>query len=304
MTTVVHRVTLLVMMLFNENNTQYPIQQILSADTIIGDKFGRSVAINGDFAVIGADSDINNAVQSGSAYIFQRDSLNNIWSESAKLMPDDGNAGDQFGFDVSIYGNYALIGARNGAQSGSAYLFQRNQVNNNWYQKAKLLPDDGMAGDMFGESVSIYGDYAVIGSHLNDENGKDSGAAYIFQHDKINDTWVQKIKLTSNDIAAGDKFGAAVSMHQNGNKTFALIGANNNDQNGKNAGAAYIFECNSINSEWSQSKKLLAEDGGAGDKFGYAVSIYADDAVIGAYYDDDNGFKSGSAYVFGRDKAT
>jgi hypothetical protein len=100
--------------------------KILPIDGAPGDEFGQSVSISGDYTIVGARWDDDNGMMSGSAYIFQRDGAN--WIEEQKLLATDGAEGDQFGFSVSISGDYAIVGARwdddNGDSSGSAYIYK------------------------------------------------------------------------------------------------------------------------------------------------------------------------------------
>ncbi|WP_082162489.1 PEP-CTERM sorting domain-containing protein [Crocosphaera watsonii] len=95
-------------------------------------------------------------------------------------MASDGAADDQFGLSVSLSGNRALVGSRfdddNGNNSGSAYIF--DVTTGNFLQK--LTPPDGAAGDQFGISVSLSGNRALVASYLDDDNGTDSGSAYLF----------------------------------------------------------------------------------------------------------------------------
>ncbi len=154
-----------------------------SDDGAAGDFFGTSVSLSGNIALVGAKGDDDNGSASGSAYLFQRDGSGN-WVQQAKLLPsDDGAAGDFFGTSVSLSGNTALVGAKgdddNGDASGSAYLFQRDG-SGNWTQHAKIITDDGDVSDSFGRSVSLSGDFALIGSYLDDDNGNASGSAYFF----------------------------------------------------------------------------------------------------------------------------
>ena len=125
--------------------------------------------------------DALNAASSGSAYIFKRDGTS--WSQQQKLTASDGAAGDDFGRSVSISGDYAIIGAYGdddkGTNSGSAYIFKWNGTG--WVQQQKLTASDGAANDWFGHSVSISGDYAIIGADDDDDKGSSSGSAYIFK---------------------------------------------------------------------------------------------------------------------------
>jgi chitodextrinase len=154
--------------------------KLLPSDGAAYDYFGYVASISSDAALIGADSNDDNGVDSGSAYVFRRNGSN--WVEEQKLLPSDGAAYDYFGTSVSISGNVALVGADrngdNGEESGSAYVFRWN--GSNWVQEQKLLPSDGAAYDYFGESVSISGNVALVGADSNDDNGDDSGSAYVY----------------------------------------------------------------------------------------------------------------------------
>ncbi|MBN1795656.1 MAG: FG-GAP repeat protein, partial [Sedimentisphaerales bacterium] len=157
-------------------------------------------------------------------------------------------------------------------------------------QRAKLLASDGEEADLFGDSVDISGDTAVIGAYGDNDNGSNSGSAYIFC---FNDSsWLQQAKLLTYDGAGYDYFGYFVAISGD----TAVIGAFGDDDNGGDSGSAYIFGFNG--SSWLQQAKLLASDGAAEDYFGFSVAISGDTAIIGAYSDDDNGYDSGSAYIF------
>jgi len=210
--------------------------KLIASDGATGDCFGFSVSIDGDYAIIGAKYDDDNGSNSGSAYIFKRESTS--WTEQAKLLASDRAVHDWFGWSVSIDGDYAIIGARydddNGIGSGSAYIFIRSGTS--WSQQAKLLASDGAEWDQFGYSVSIDGDYAIIGAKYDDDNGKDSGSAYIFKRDGT--SWSQQAKLLASDGALGDAFGFSVSIDGD----YAIIGARWNCDNGEDSGSAYIFK--------------------------------------------------------------
>ena len=266
--------------------------KLLPADGAASDKFGRSVSISGDYAVVGAFFDSDNGIASGSAYVFKRTGAS--WAQEAKLLPSDGATSDVFGISVSISGDYAVVGASgdddNGSASGSAYVFKRSGTS--WAQETKLLPSDAAAGDFFGKSVSISGDYAVVGAQENDDNGTNSGSAYVFKRTDV--TWTQEAKLLPSDGATIDVFGISVSISGD----YAVVGAHRDSDNGSFSGSAYVFKRTDVT--WTQEAKLLPSDGAADDQFGISVSISGDYAVVGAQENDDNGSNSGSAYLFKR----
>ena len=249
------------------------------------DGFGSSVSISGDYAVIGAEKDDSGK---GAAYVFRN--VAGTWSQTQKLTATGGSEYDAFGLSVSVSGDYAIIGAQNDdSGKGSAYVFQNN--GGTWGQVAKLTADDGAGADFFGCSVSISGDYAVIGAYQNFGNIYNSGSAYVFK--KPGSGWenmTESAKLTASDGESSDSFGQAVSVLDD----WAIIGAGYN-----NDGSAYVFQNNG--GTWEQVDKLTADDAAASDKFGLAVSISGDRVVIGASGDEDN---QGSAYAFHYDGET
>ena len=167
-----------------------------------------SVAISGTTALVGAYWDDDKGTDSGSAYLFNTTTGLQI----DKLIPNQGEAGDYFGVSVAICGIIAIIGADwdddNGPQSGSAYLFDTT----NSQQLLKLIPNDGQPLDLFGHSVAIGGssgnEIAIIGALGDDDNGTDSGSAYLFN----TTTGQQLAKLLANDGAVGDNFGLSVAI--------------------------------------------------------------------------------------------
>jgi hypothetical protein len=210
--------------------------KLLASDGAAYDEFGISVSISGNLAIVGAYGDDANGTDSGSAYIFKWDGTS--WSQQAKLLASDGAADDFFGWSVSISGDLTIVGAfyddANGTDSGSAYIFKWNGTN--WVEQQKLLASDGAAGDLFGISVSISGDLAIVGAHNDNDNGSNSGSAYIFKWDGTN--WVEQAKLLASDGADDDEFGISVSISGD----LVIVGAHGNDDNGTDSGSAYIFE--------------------------------------------------------------
>ena len=270
--------------------------KLVPTDGASSSHFGISVSISADgtTALVGsvnADGIVGN---SGSAYIFTRNGSG--WIQSAKLIASDGATNDYFGRSVSISadGSTALVGSYydddRGSNSGSTYVFIKD--GSNWIQSTKLVASDGSDSDLFGYSVSISADgtTALVGAHGNDDNGDNSGSAYIFTRNGSN--WIQSAKLVASDGTSNDYFGHSVSISADG--TTALVGAHYDDDKGNDSGSAYIFTRNG--SSWIQSAKLMPTDGAAQDRFGYSVSISADGttALVGAFGDDDKG----STFVF------
>ncbi|GBC62283.1 hypothetical protein DENIS_3252 [Desulfonema ishimotonii] len=281
--------------IFHRSGTVWTQQAKLTAgDGEQGDNFGSSVSVSGDYAIVGAyyDKDEDDPLNHyGSAYVFYRDGT--AWTQQARLTASDGGPEDRFGMSVCVSGDYAVVGSNydddNGTNSGSAYIFYRN--GSVWEEQGKLIAGDNAEGDFFGRSVSVSGDYAIVGAPNDDDGGSSSGSAYIFHRSES--AWTQTCKLTADDSASGDLFGNSVSISGD----YAIAGAYFGDDNGSMSGKAYIFFRNG-DGTWTQQDKLTASDGAERDHFGNSVGIGGECVIAGAYYDDDNGTNSGSAYIY------
>ena len=194
-------------------------------------------------------------------------------------MASDGAASDEFGVSVAISGDTLVVGAHgdndNGTNSGSAYIFTRSGTLA-WTQQAKLTASDGAADDEFGGSVAISGDTVVVGAVWNDDNGTDSGSAYIFT--RSGTAWTEQAKLTASDGAADDNFGNSVAISGD----TVVVGAWHDDDNGTDSGSAYIYTRSGT--AWTEQAKLMASDGAADDEFGDSVAISGDTVVVGAFH--------------------
>ena len=306
------------------NGTWTEVQKIVASDRGVNDFFGFAVSISGDYVIVSAYIDSEDAsggntlASAGSAYIFERGS-NGTWTEVQKIVASDRGIGDLFGNKVSISNNYAIVSAfwedenSSGGDSltraGSAYIFERGS-NGTWTEVQKVVASDRGANDEFGSDISISGDYAIVGANRenDDVNGlntlENSGSAYIFERGS-NGTWTEVQKIVASDREIYDRFGHSVSISGNS----VIVGANHesHDANGLNtllrSGSAYIFERGS-NGTWTEVQKIAASDREIYDEFGSDVSISGNYAIVGVHLEDDNANgigtinSSGSAYMF------
>lgn len=239
--------------------------KLTASDQGNNDRFGFWVAIDGDTVVVGSRQDDDTDTNTGSAYVFTR--IGAVWSEEAKLTAADAAAFDRFGTSVSISGDTAVIGAGEadgvGANSGAAYVFTRSGTT--WSQEVKLTPADPAAGDFFGHYVSISENTILLSAFRDDDDGQDSGSAYLFVRNIVAvpctetttiDLWCQQAKITASDAAADDWFGGRVALSAD----TALVGAPQFIVSGK--GAAYVFTRSGTT--WNQQAKLTASDGPPG----------------------------------------
>jgi hypothetical protein len=247
----------------------------VAADGVVGDRFGCSVALSGDFAFVGARDD---DAGKGSVYLYIRSG--NIWQYLFKLTAPDGVAGDGFGESVALSGDHAFVGApADDSGKGAVYWFKR--TGNFFSYQAKFTASDGVSGDNFGISVAIAGNYALVGAYADDLKG----SAYWFNYSGT--TWVYQSKLLAPDGASGDWFGVNVSLSATGD--YALIGAPKDAPNG----SAYVFVQGGGTYTFQQK---LVPDAAAG-RFGTSLAVSGDYAFVGAPFSSVN---AGQVYVFRR----
>jgi len=341
--------------------------KITSFDGHSLDQFGISIAISNRIVAVGSHQDDDNGLNSGSVYLYDIFTGKQLF----KLLANDGAIHDNFGRHIAIddgmvvvFGSNAVYlfdastgiqiskllvsGARavaidngivvigaprtdggNGSLSGSVYLFDVLTG----MQISRLIALEGSQGDLFGHSVAIENGVVAIGAVQDDDNGIDTGSAYLFDAS----TGTELFRLLAKDREAGDQFGVSISI-DNG---IVAIGASFDDDQGDFSGSAYLFDVSTgkqilkilpsdgaervffggsivVNngnvavgaygnngsaylfnvSTGNQIAKLLASDGSDGDSFGISIDMDNGVVAIGAYRDDDDGTESGSAYLF------
>ncbi|MCD4655835.1 FG-GAP repeat protein, partial [bacterium] len=204
----------------------------------------------------------------------------------------DGTGGEQFGYSVSISGNYALIGAfrdqENGGQAGAAYIWWNN--GSSWQYVHKLTPNVPEAGMEFGNAVSIDGDHAVVCGHRAKYLDDMIGAAYVFE--RCGTTWIEKTKIFENDLTPSGFFGCAADISGN----TLIVGARSDATSGTNTGAAYTFTNNGT--QWAFDQKLTASDAAASANFGVSVALWSNWALVGSDAADGTVPDTGAAYIF------
>lgn len=251
-------------------------QKLVANDGIFLDRFGISVAIDGNYAVVGADQYSNTTTKSGKAYIFKKGS-DGTWTQQVMLEDDMGVAKDRFGVKVAISGSEVLVGADQLGQStatGKAYAYHNDD--DSWSLSQTLVASDAASGDRFGLSLAIAANYAVVGALNHDGANSNEGQVYLYALE--NSTWNEVHTFQSGDVAAEDRFGQAVAILGDD----VLVGAPGQDAatNGTtNLGSVYTFALDfsiywtgAVSSDWS-----TAENWSGGQ-----VPTSTDDVVIAA----------------------
>jgi len=282
------------------------VKLTLAAAAADSDNFGYTVALDGNFAIVGAPGVDGDGTDRGAAYIFLKtQGGTDAWGQVKELVAGDTGDADYFGVAVDISGDYAVVGAvgenGTGTNMGAAYVFYRNQGGaDNWGQVKKLTASDRADSDSFGYSVAIDGDTVVVGANLEDGAGSDRGAAYVFLKDEGGaDNWGEAMKLASGDPVDAGEFGTALAIDGD----LILAGAPAEAGSGTARGAAYLFSRNLGGAgAWGLVKKMAPGTPTDSSWFGNAVSLDGSVAVIGEPWSDGAGTNRGTVYLFAKDQ--
>lgn len=255
------------------------------------DRFGSSVALDGDRIVVGSPQDDDGGFDSGAAYVFEYDGSS--WSEVAKLTGFDAFLGDFYGVNVGLSGDRIVVGACQvvqfetfGTGDGKVYVYTGSGAT--WTLEQVLTASDNAAGDRFGAGIDYDGSRILVGAETDDGGGVDSGAAYVFE--QVGGTWTEIQKLLPSDVGPNADAGVSVSIDGD----IAVIGAPNHATGGSEPGAAYLFEFDGTN--WSETAKLASSSAQDEDMAGFTVAVSGDLALVGAFSSDPS--QAGRVYSF------
>ena len=257
---------------------------LISPDFANGDRFGTSVAIEGDRLAVGEPQDGDEL--SGAVHIFTYDGTG--WTPTARLVPNSGIGFENglFGQAVALDGDRLFVGSPGDpepggdARVGAVYVYAFDGAG--WVQEARLAASIPVVSGDFGGALDADGDRVLVGAQASGTGGR----AYVFRREA--GVWSQETRLSSSFPEAGGGFGARVAL--DGDR--ALVGASREDRAAVDDGAAYVFE--RTGTTWTQTARLGALTGPDGN-FGSSVALDGTAAVIGALGVDAG---RGRAYVF------
>ena len=243
------------------------------------DGFGSRVSIAGDWAIVGAQA---KDFGEGAAYIFHNDPAGG-WTKVSLPEPLVLKPGDSFGHAVDICGDYAIVGAPRAGNStyGSAVVYRFSGTT--WALVATLTQSEAMPNELFGSSVAINNEYALVGAGHDHDDGPHAGAAYVFKKSATGWTDMTETVQLHHPLPAANKlFGDGVSLSDE----YALVGAANDN-------SAFLFRLDDLTPGKALSPKKLFDSGS--NHFGTSVDICDGYSIVGA--DSTNG-NAGAAYVF------
>ncbi len=236
------------------------------------DRFGRAMGSDGRTLVVGSttkDSPV------GAAYVFERDA-NGSWVEKARLAMDDLTKGGSFGRAIAVDGDFAFISAAGFDEArGAVFVFKRGS-DGNWSQHTRLLPPDGEPNTLFGLTLDMQGNRALIGAQYRSDN---TGVVFAYSYNTSTDIWEDQGEVVINGMQNGAQLGAAVMI--DGDR--ALVSAP-----GLGTGSVMMLDFDSEEGAWRHNRTLNPMDGEEG-LFGGSVNYYRDDVWVGAPLSDGGG---------------
>ena len=255
------------------------------------EKFGYSVAIDGEYVVVGAPWQDVGFSQQGAAYVYKREG--ELWDSKARLLAKDGMESAHFGWSVSISQRQILVGAPGmtidgGSSQGAVYLF----VPDKEIWKPGVRFTQGVSSDEYGISVDIKDSRFIVGAvnAYADEIGH--GAAYIYKYVPKDTMWIMEKKLISSTTKFSNYYGSSVSIDGD----YALVSDNFDEEKGSHAGAAFLYKY--AGGKWVLQKKMIASDAREEHEFGFAVTLHNHDILISSPNDEVQAPYSGSVYFY------
>lgn len=265
-------------------------QRLLAPDGAAEDWFGRSVALAGDWLVVGAPRDITGAValaDTGSVSVFRRSG--GAWTFACQLVPADGNGDDNFGFALAFDGVRLLVaapGRDDGAiDRGAAYAWTVGATCDQWRFDGKLVPQQAPPGALAGIAIALDGDLAVLGAPQATVSGR-AGQGLVARFRFDGTAWQEQSPVVAADGAAGDLFGASVALAAGGARLAVGGSGVRLDATTPNVGAAWVF---ALGSGVVQEARLQAAAPEAGANLGAAVALSGDLLAVGASGEDTGG---------------
>ena len=242
------------------------VQQLEASNSVIGDHFGRTVTLSGDQLLVG--STLLQAI-----YVFEKDGSDQ-WRETQILTASDAYEGNFIGRVSAADGDHFFTASwANSEGRGAVYVFERDPATGRWSETDKLMGSDVGPNELFGMSIAVEGDLALIGTAQKD-NG--TGAAYLFRRDAATGNWSEQSKLTGPETGPNSAFGITVGLDGG----VALVAAAFHE-----VGRGVVFEFSNDESteEWQAGATLRSFDGGnPGVQLGVAMSFSGGEAWFGA----------------------
>jgi hypothetical protein len=273
------------------DNNWGQLEKFTASDPAAGDQFGYSVAIYGDWVLVGAPGkDLAPDTDAGKIYIFYRHALGtDMWGQRTSMTSQYRQLGARFGHSVALYSAQLSIGSPE--YGGGRGIVENYYLSGTtWYYRKGIVGSDANDGDRFGTSISLYGSTLAASAPYDADPDSSTGSVYVFsQHRDGTDVWGQVAKLQAPVKQAGAEFGGSLKVRV----TTLVIGAPGEDAG---IGASYVFSKDQGGTDkWGILARIVNPDGAPGDRFGSTVSVNGAHLLCGAFAEGDS---AGAAYLF------
>lgn len=249
------------------------------------DQLGHAVAVSRNTVAAGAPGDDGGGPATGAAWVFEE--------AGAVRLTGAVGPGAGLGFSVALDGEVLIAGApfdnSSGAGTGAAWVFER--IAGAWTGTAKLTAEAARPASLFGSSVAVSGNRVAVGAPMEDGDGSNAGAVYVFR--RTGTGWIQEARLTPGGLSPGDEFGVSVSLDGG----VLAVGARFDDTIAPDAGSIHVFRLEG--GRWTEGEIRTDPGSGPGDELGFAVAVQGEAVLGGAYRADSAGADSGLACAFG-----
>ena len=256
----------------NASTNMWDLSETFWSDSNQSDEhFGNGLALNGEYLLIGSpkEDDGSNGVDSGAAYLFEKNSTTHLWSSVAtRFSPSSLSPNDEFGHSVALWDNYAFIGAKNGGDindTGVVYVFEKEA--GAWNEKQKIDPPSGVDLQNFSQSLITFDGLLGISS----PGAGADGMIYLYEKENATDSWVLISSLDSNDSSIISRTLSPFAMA----KGMVVAGNPEDDSNKSFAGSIQFY----YNSAWQNR-----------DSYQLAPIIEGNSSTQFSTVEDSNGF--------------
>lgn len=248
-------------------------QKLVASDGSVFASFGTSVAISGDYLVVGAPFDSGAAFLAGAVYVFKRSG--SLWSQVSKLSVPNAQGNEQFGASLAIDGTSMLVGAPGrdgpgGVATGAVFAYEL--VREVWIPIDTVIDSFGAAEDFLGSAVAMSGSRAVVGAPGGDAPASDAGVLLVLERSGFD--WQIATALVTQEAPNGANFGRAVALWGD-----AVIAGGPAAAGG---GEARLFRV--TDRGWVETAPLSFASIMSGDELGCAVAVAENTIAIGARF--------------------
>ena len=268
------------------------------------DHSGKRISLSKDGLTLAIGSQFNdneNGQDSGSVRVYNYCELAHLWLQMGGDI-DGKEEGENFGISLSLSGDglTLAVGAsmadRNGLNTGTVTTFKWSEEASEWEQFSDFMYGEDIK-DFYGASVSLSSDgqFLAIGALGTDENGENSGSAFIYQ--LVGNTW-QQIGNEITGQSADEAMGRSIHLSDDG--LTVAIASSLNGLTGLNNGIVRVY-CLMNGDTWRQKGFNLVEDAGGDHISGASLSLSADGNVVavGGFFVNDSSDYFGTVKVFG-----